>query len=127
MHAVWATKYRNQFINLEIERDIHLLIRDKFKEAGCFILNVKGMPDHVHCLFELKRHQSIADIIKHVKGGTTFEINNRMQLEYNFQWQRGYSVFSVSPFNMDMVYKYIARQKEHHRTKNIIQLFEEYP
>jgi hypothetical protein len=33
----------------------------------------------------------------------------------NFYWQDGYGAFSVNPAEVDVVIKYIANQKEHHR------------
>lgn len=82
---------------------------------GCEVLIVNGISDHVHCLFRMKRTQTIAEIIKHVKGGSSYQINSRTILTEKFAWQKGYGAFSVNYDELQDVYNYILNQKEHHR------------
>jgi putative transposase len=44
-----------------------------------------------------------------------------------FAWQAGYGAFSVSSSRLDSVKKYIAGQKEHHRTVTFKEEFHTVP
>ena len=35
----------------------------------------------------------------------------------NFYWQNGYSIFSVNPYQIQIVKNYILNQEEHHKKK----------
>ena len=35
----------------------------------------------------------------------------------HFYWQDGYGIFSVNPYQLDIVVRYIMNQEEHHKKK----------
>ena len=39
----------------------------------------------------------------------------------NFNWQDGYSAFTVSPSQLERVRTYIQRQAEHHRNRTFVE------
>jgi REP element-mobilizing transposase RayT len=118
VHAVWSTKSRQPFIDDEIEARIHRVITDEFASAKCNLKIVNGMPDHVHCLFQLDGAQSPSSIIRQVKGGSSHTINQSDWMGVKFSWQTGYSAFSVSESMYWQVFNYIKNQKTHHRSKS---------
>ena len=75
------------------------------------------MPDHVHCLYLLNPNRSIAEILKQVKGGSAFTINELGLMPEKFGWQTGYASYSVSESALQRVYNYIKNQKQHHTKK----------
>lgn len=115
VHAIWSTKYRRPLIHEGIEKDVHRFIAIQLIKQGCPVKIVNGMPDHVHCLFLLSRERSISQVIKQVKGSSSFFINQNKLTEERFAWQIGYAAYSVSDCDFDRVYRYIANQKQHHR------------
>jgi putative transposase len=114
IHAIWSTKYRTPFIHHNAEKKIYQFISDQLREQGCYIKIINGMPDHIHCLFVLNRKKSIAEVIKQVKGSSARYINQNNLMNDNFVWQVGYAAFSVSESVVDIVFKYIQHQKQHH-------------
>lgn len=54
IHAIWATKERQSFIQPEIEHKVYEFMRNQLNQAGCPVRIINGMPDHVHYLFLLK-------------------------------------------------------------------------
>ena len=114
IQAVRATKERYPLIQSKIEISLFGQMRNEFKESGCFLRIVNGMPDHVHCLFLLNREKSIAEIIKQVKGSTSHWVNEQDIISEKFAWQTGYAAFSVSESQLEKVFKYIKNQKTHH-------------
>jgi len=117
IHALWATKYRRGFITNEIEKILYENISCQFIEMGCHVSITNGATDHIHCLFLMNPNKSIAEIIKQVKGSSSYLINNQKKEYEKFVWQRGYSAFSVSERNLNSIFKYIQNQKTHHNSK----------
>ncbi|NTE05293.1 IS200/IS605 family transposase [Agrobacterium tumefaciens] len=118
IHAIWATKSRNHYISHQIERKVYEFIYNQFKDLGCVVRIINGMPDHIHCLFLLCPNKSIAEVIKQVKGSSSHYVNHEKLILDNFSWQTGYDSFSISELVMERVYQYIKNQKGHHRKKN---------
>jgi len=115
VHAVWATKNRMPFIESSFEKQLYKFISNQFYEIGCSVKIVNGGNDHIHCLFLINKSKSIADTIKHVKGSSSFFINQSNFIEDYFIWQRGYAAFAVSERDLDKIYNYIKNQKHHHQ------------
>lgn len=114
IHAVWSTKKRTSLINPQVEKRIYQFMKEQFQNQGCKVQIINGMPDHVHCLFLLSRKKSVAEVVKQVKGSTSYFINQNKIIAENFAWQTGYAAFSVSESIIDKVYFYIKNQKAHH-------------
>ena len=110
IHAVFSTKYRQSFITKEIKTLLYTCFHDKFDEMGCQLIIVNGLDDHVHCLFKLLPEKSLAEIIKHIKGSSSYHINSMKIMKEKFSWQRGYAAFSVSERNLNQIYRYIKNQ-----------------
>jgi putative transposase len=118
IHSVWATKNRFPFISQFIEKEIFAFISEQFRNQGCPVRIINGMPDHVHCLYLLNPTKSISEIIKQVKGSSSSFINSNNLIQDAFDWQDGYASFSVSDSIMPKVYQYIKNQKKHHLIKS---------
>lgn len=121
IHAIWATKNRESLIGVEVEQVLYLFITSQFKEIGCPILALNGMPDHIHCLFLLDASKSVAEVIKQIKGSSSHYINQQDLKIEKFAWQTGYGAFSVSESGVDRVSEYIKSQKQHHEKKSFEQ------
>lgn len=114
-HLVFSTKYREEQITYGIEKDVHDFMKKKLEELGCTPIIINGMPDHVHILFRGKRELSISKVVMMIKGTSSYWINRNNMTEEKFEWQEGYSVFSVSEFHVRTIFQYIKNQKTHHR------------
>lgn len=123
IHAIWATKLRAPLIQSKFESQLYQFIRDQLREVGCPVRIINGMPDHIHCLFLLSRDKSIADVIKHIKGISSYHVNQQKWTSEVFAWQTGYAAFAVSQSVTERVFQYIRNQKEHHRKKTYYQEF----
>ena len=76
-------------------------------------LQIGGVEDHVHALIGLKTTHCIADFIREVKKAASVWANRNHTRD--FEWQEGYSIFSVSASMQGVVKKYIEQQEAHHR------------
>ena len=59
---------------------------------------------------------AISKFIEDIKRNSSRWIKMKGISYQNFAWQNGYACFSVSSFKKDTVVRYIANQKEHHKT-----------
>jgi REP element-mobilizing transposase RayT len=84
-------------------------------ELNCGVEIINGVPDHIHLLFLLRQDTNIAKVFKQLKGNSSHWINENRFLAHRFEWQVGYSAFSISRGHVDRVRRYIENQKAHHQ------------
>jgi putative transposase len=126
VHAVWSTKYRMPLISPKLEHKLYTYLSDQLRELGCPVRIVNGMPDHIHCLFLLSRERSVAEVMKQIKGSSSYYINQNNLISVKFAWQRGFASFSVSESGVENVYEYIKNQKQHHKKMTSIDEINEF-
>lgn len=119
VHAVWTTKHRESCLLKPLRYKLLEHIRNHAKKKDIQLEIINGVEDHLHCLFKMKSTQTIAEIIKNIKGESARWINEVGLLHKHFQWQDGYGVFSVSPQNVGKVKRYIFNQESHHKNKKV--------
>jgi hypothetical protein len=77
-------------------------------------------------LLAFKPNASISDLARDVKNNSSLYISEKYLKGFRFEWQEGYGAFTYSKSQIDMVYKYISNQKEHHRRKTFKEEFKEF-
>ena len=75
------------------------------------------MPDHVHILTGMRSTQSVADLMREIKAGSSKFINDSKLVRGRFSWQEGYGAFSYSKSQVQKVIQYILNQPKHHIKK----------
>lgn len=113
VHAVFSTKNREPVIPPSVRPRLHAYLATVLDEIGCPSLQVGGTGDHIHALFSLSRTVTLADVIRHIKTGSSQWM--KQQLGCDFSWQAGYGTFSVASSQKATVIKYIQTQESHHR------------
>lgn len=83
------------------------------RNIKCPPLQVGGVEDHVHALFQLPRTLTLAQVVVEVKTGTLKWMKTKGVPA--FAWQAGYGAFSVSARDAEGAIRYIQSQEEHHR------------
>lgn len=126
LHVIFSTKDRYPFIKPPVEDRIYQHIKEQYKEQGCYVKVINGMPDHIHALIIHNPKLSVTDTIKQVKGNTAHWINHQNIIAEKFAWQTGYAAFSVSESLVNKVHQYISNQKEHHKKKTFKEEYQEF-
>ena len=130
VHIVFSTKKRFPFIKQEVEKELFAYMGGVIKnnEGIPFIIN--GVPDHVHILASLPRTLALSKFIENIKRTSSKWIKSKGLFYKNFAWQNGYAGFSVSSSKTEIVTKYIANQKTHHKIQTykeeVLQFLNEY-
>ena len=119
IHLVFSTKDRRPWLRDKTLRDaLHAHLGSVSKNLECPPLLVGGVEDHVHILARLGRTISQAEWVKELKRVSNLWMQERGGDYVSFQWQGGYSDFSVSQSNVEVVRNYIAGQEGHHRKRS---------
>ncbi|MDP8208909.1 MAG: IS200/IS605 family transposase [Candidatus Electryonea clarkiae] len=114
-HVVFSTKNRADLIKKELQSDISSYIGGILREINGVLLETGVMPDHIHILMKLNATKPISDAMRLIKANSSKWINEKRMTNTTFQWQSGYSAFTVSESQIPTVRNYLKRQKEHHR------------
>lgn len=117
IHAVFATKGRENFILNSFNNQLFQYISGILKNINQFPLAVNGHKDHVHVFFELKSTDSVSNVLQILKTNSSKWINESKFLKGKFNWQNGYGAFSYSKSQRNDVIQYIINQEEHHKSK----------
>ena len=119
IHAVWATKKREPFMKNKNKRiDLFKHIKGYAKEKKIYLDFINGEADHVHCLISMACDQNIAQIMKLLKGESSYFANaQKLFNTTDFDWADDYYAVSVSQSHATTVRNYIKNQEEHHKTK----------
>lgn len=116
VHIIFSTKFREPMIHDEIEKRLQKYFTGIGRNQGFSVIKSGGMQDHIHLLISLPSTKSLSKIVQLLKGSSSKWINDTFYpIEREFQWQGGYSAFSVSQSNLNSVKLYIENQKKHHK------------
>ena len=124
LHLVWSTWDRQPLITPDIERRLHRNIESEARKMGCVVLAINGTEDHVHVLVQIPTTITIANLLKQIKGVSSHFVNETLRPATKFKWQGHYGAFTVSRWDVSKIKAYIKRQKEHHRSDNLVTEFE---
>lgn len=125
VHAVWSTWDRRPLIQPAVERHLHRTMSAAARRLGCAVIALDGSADHVHVLLRLHPTHCVADILRRIKGTSSYAMNHRLGGSMpSFRWQAHYAAFSVSARDVDRVAAYIRNQKGHHAAGTAVRSME---
>lgn len=125
-HIVFAVEGRAKLIsknwNVELYKYISGIVSNKQQK----MLQINGMPDHIHLLIGTKPNCNLSDLVRDIKANSTKWINEKKFLKGNFIWQSGFGAFTVSHSQLKMVFDYIVNQEAHQKQKSLGQEYIEF-
>ncbi len=126
LHVVFSTKNRQQLINPDLEKKLFEFLNKESDKLECRLKAINGMPDHIHMLIRISPKVAIAEIIKQLKGASSYWVNHEEMIREKFSWQTGYGAFSVSESQLIKVENYIKNQKNHHKKRSFQDEYTEF-
>ena len=118
IHGVFAVQNRISLIQKQWQDELYKYISGIITNNGHKLLQIGGMPDHVHVLFGMRPTQSLSDLMQDIKGNSSSWINQKRLVRGKFSWQEGFGAFSYGKSQVDRVVKYIQLQEKHHKKRN---------
>tara|TARA_R110001592_G_scaffold82187_1_gene243573 strand:- start:7804 stop:8265 length:462 start_codon:yes stop_codon:yes gene_type:complete len=116
IQTVFAVQNRQSLINKEWKDELYKYITGIIQNHNHKVLQINGMPDHIHILFGMRPTQSLSDLMKQVKQDSSKWINKKGFVNGKFSWQAGYGAFSYSKSEISNVMHYIKNQEVHHKS-----------
>jgi putative transposase len=117
-HLVYSTKDRLPLITPQLKDDLYSYMGGIVRGEGGVLLEINGMPDHVHLLVKLKPTLAISDFLRVLKSNSSKWANEQKGRLRKLGWQEGYAAFTVSESQVPRVTKYIRGQEQHHRRQD---------
>jgi putative transposase len=118
VHLIWSTARREPLLKKPVRHVLFAYVRSLAEQKMIRLAAINGVEDHIHLLIQLHPTQSLSQVIKQLKEGSSLWLNENKLLEHIFEWQEDYAAYSVSPSVVKQVGDYIARQEEYHKTKS---------
>ena len=116
-HCVFSTKDRRKTIDIELQERLWHYLGGIAREDNLKALAIGGVEDHVHLLLSMPSTISVAKAMQLVKGDSSKWIHDEFPERRAFAWQEGYGAFSIGISQVEETKRYIANQREHHKTK----------
>jgi len=123
---VFAVKFRAALIGNERKGRLFQYMTGIFQENKHKMLQINGMPDHIHIFIGMRPHQSISSLIQNVKTESSKWIKAQNLCSYPFAWQEGYGAFSYAKSQVDDVIRYIQNQEIHHRKETFLDEYKKF-
>ena len=104
----WGTRGRKPVLRQRHLQALQSMIRATCEERGFTLLECVGSSDHVHVLLGLRPTQSVAAVVRELKGRTGMMLLSqypelRVWLRGNLTWDERYGVETVSASRLDHV------------------------
>jgi len=106
--VTWSTRGRKPVLRDRHIHEVQGLIRQACDERGYSLLEVAGGADHVHVLVALRPSQSVASVVRELKGRAGLALLTRcpelrVWLGGNLAWDERYAVETVSAARVERV------------------------
>lgn len=115
IQVVFAVQNRQSLINEGWKSELNKYITGIIQNNNHKVLQINGMPDHIHILFGMRPTQALSDLMKMVKHDSSKWINDKRLVQGKFSWQSGYGAFSYSKSDVPRIINYIKNQEAHHK------------
>ena len=109
IHCVFSTKERRN--SIPDPPRLWQYVGGIARQKNVLLLAAGGTTNYLHLLIALPPTLTLSKVVQELKGNTSRWLN---ELKPRFEWQQGYSAFSVSQSQRQVVIDYIDRQTEHH-------------
>jgi putative transposase len=117
-HLVFSTQDRLLLITKSIQADLYTYMGGIIRGEGGILLEIGGMPDHIHLVVKFKPTKSVSEMLNRIKAKSSKWLNEEKLKLRKFGWQDGYAAFSVSESQVDSVRRYVREQERHHQQQS---------
>lgn len=122
-HIVFCTKGREMTIPPTLKSELYRFIWSEIDKAGCTLIRIGGISNHLHLLLALHPSVSLSDLVKNIKSRSSGWMNRDSRFSNFRGWARDYFASTLSTDMKPRVIAYINSQEEHHRSTNLDEEF----
>jgi len=121
IQLVFAVKYRAALIEKKWNDRLYKYITGIVQENEHKMLQLNGMPDHIHIFLGVRPNQAISSLVQNIKVESSKWIKAEGFCKSPFAWQEGFGAFSYSKSHVQDVIRYIQNQEAHHQKENFLE------
>ncbi len=113
-HLIWCPKRRKPILTGTIKDRCQQLLEAKCQEKGWQIVELAIQPDHIHLFVRVWPSDSASEVIKELKGSTSFFLRKEFQpilSKLPSLWTRSYFAATVGSVSAEGIQAYLAAQK----------------
>ena len=113
-HLIWCPRRRKPILVGKVQERCQQLIEEKCKEQGWFLLTLAIQPDHIHVFVRVWPSDSAADVVKALKGVTSFSLRKEFRevtSKLPSLWTRSYFASTAGTVSKETIQRYIEAQK----------------
>ena len=125
-HIIFAVRNRKNHIDKSWKEDLNKYITGIVKAPKQKMMIINGMSNHIHILLSSNPNVFIPDLVRDIKSSSSKWVNQNHFINNKFNWQKGYSVFTVGHSQVKMVTNYIKNQEIHHSKKSFREEYLEF-
>ena len=118
LHVIFSTKHRHPWIQPDIADRLYDYMGGIIRKERGTLYEIGGVEDHVHLYLRWRPDETISNLMRNVKAGSSLWVHQTFPALGDFAWQEGYGAFSVSKSQEEAVRNYIRDQREHHKTED---------
>src|SRR5947209_7705543 len=90
-HIIFSTKRREPLITPGLRDDLYSYIGGILRAKKDMLVEIGGMPDHLHLVIRIRPDVSVAEILRLVKANSSKWVNERPKARGRFAWQEEYA------------------------------------
>jgi len=126
IHYVFAVQNRIGLIQNRWRDELYKYMTGTINNKGHKLLQIGGMPDHIHALVSMSPTQSPSGLMADVKRSSSLWINDKRLVMGKFSWQEGYGAFSYGKSQIPDIANYIENQEKHHNKRTFMEEYLEF-
>ena len=126
IHYIFAVQNRLGLIQNRWRDELYKYMTGTITNKGHKLLQIGGMPDHIHVLVSMSPKQSSSDLMADVKRSSSLWINDKRLAMGKFSWQEGYGAFSYGKSQISDIANYIENQETHHKRRTFMDEYIEF-
>ena len=114
VHLTWTPKFRNPVAKHEfVWQQLIAAVRVVARRHGIRIIELRILPDHVHCFVHIPARMSVSECVRILKGGSAhqFRRTSPFYKKFNALWSRGYFYRTVGAVTGAVVENYIKHSQ----------------
>jgi putative transposase len=116
VHCVWCTYDRTQYLKDDIREKVIFHILDNSRAKNIYIDHINGYYEHLHALISLGGSQNISEIMRNIKGESSYWINKNELTGFKFRWQDDFWAVSIGAAEVGNLRRYIRNQEDHNKS-----------
>ena len=103
------------------ERDMEVV-----KNVNVQLYRIGGMPDHLHLFVSLPATLAMSKFVQELKVSTSKWMKANPHFPLFTGWSKEFAGFSYNLRDKEMIVRYIAKQKEHHKRSTFAEEYRQF-